>query len=1197
MNKLTLLSVIVMGLFTTACNNDKSKRPPSATDDSVTTQPVSPPVENTAPDTPSTPDGSDPDDREPPIVVVPPQDTSPEDPVPETPEAMLFLVTTQAGSGGLITPSSIEVEKGQQGRFSIHPGLGYQIGSVSGCGGAFTTEHSAATFVTAPVTSACTITATFNPIPVEKLAIESESSRGGQLRPATMSIPKGGDAVFTVVADEGYVLDEISGCDGALHGFTYRINNLQSSCLIDAKFISNVANAVRNQDASLASESELIAAAQEVLVGAEAKRKALLSSLYDGIDTINWTPSHDAVRFNIDLPDQALVVLPSNVNGSGAPFVRGLIVAGEDSKQRYVAMASSTFSVSRNPQIDLLTQRLLAWLRGEQRNSKMHVVTAQLPSQDSYWFPYNERIRVWFDEFYKDRYTMNRAGECDYANLLMCITQEKPDLVILGSLDKNSIGYDGIRTAIEKMRSEGIPLLLVNHLRSVPPMLQPLHDHLGLNAGNNYWDKAEAKNLLVNDLVAEQPQHRDLTLLFDNLKHENFDTEWLSGCTVNYLNCNADEFSAQFKAGADILSRTLTVMDQKGIHPFVKRELSLLSIAVLLADKYRAGIDYPIEWHERAAWQKALFADWVISYAWPKNNAQSDLGQYVTDRANVFKGSNSHYQYPEKIVRERKIISVPSSGNWTTTGWYALPGQMVTMTRHDESSANVEIKLNYHRSNTNRVFQNKVYRSPLALQSQRLKLAKSSSVQFSTPYGGPIYIHISNSDPTALSVDLTVSGAVKHPTIMDFSDEAQIQNFEELLATTEIPHVDLRTDGAEQHLRRDRFTKAIGTNIKDVKALLTSIVEDHINNLYTLAGYKIVGKTLNESLPPSVLAICQHFFNDDCVDEALHTRRSIQHANYDQDADCGGWCSGNPWDSSTPISPTGWGDNHEVGHNLQNRYLNVNYVEPENRNNWAQYSSRASENSNNIFPYYVLWKTHHIRDGNTSTIKDSHMNHKDLFYVFMSDAANLTDSSGKRVVYNRLCRVMDSGEDRYTVPWKRNDYAIHNGYRMSFYIQMALKAHRLEFASGDSLDNGFNIFTLLYQHARIFDKYSKDEVLWSANKERLGFELFDYTSNVLYGGKTIRDIPGNDFMLISLSKLTQYDWRSHFDMLGLRYSDLAVQQTLRHIKKGDMPMGMYVLDTELPPYNMSHGLDFLPLSLGNSSTLWRGLDSPTQCSN
>lgn len=44
------------------------------------------------------------------------------------------------------------------------------------------------------------------------------------------------------------------------------------------------------------------------------------------------------------------------------------------------------------------------------------------------------------------------------------------------------------------------------------------------------------------------------------------------------------------------------------------------------------------------------------------------------------------------------------------------------------------------------------------------------------------------------------------------------------------------------------------------------------------------------------------------------------------------------------------------------------------------------------------------------------MNHKDLFYVFMSDAAQVRDRSSNRVVLGANCQVLDTGESRYEAP-------------------------------------------------------------------------------------------------------------------------------------------------------------------------------------
>lgn len=167
---------------------------------------------------------------------------------------------------------------------------------------------------------------------------------------------------------------------------------------------------------------------------------------------------------------------------------------------------------------------------------------------------------------------------------------------------------------------------------------------------------------------------------------------------------------------------------------------------------------------------------------------------------------------------------------------------------------------------------------------------------------------------------------------------------------------------------------------------------------------------------------------------------------------------------------------------------------------------------------------------------------------------------------------------------------------MAFYIQMALRAHGMRLADGTRLSNGFNIFTLLYQHSRIFGAVADNESDWNANRDRLGFGLFPFQGHGVYGGKQVRDIPGNDFMLVALGRLTGLDWRSHFDLLGLRYSTLAAAQVQANQPSGVLPMGMYVLEDDLPPANMSEGLTFLPLSSTDGSTLWpRGQGSPASC--
>ncbi|MCV5497522.1 hypothetical protein OFN10_28825, partial [Escherichia coli] len=89
------------------------------------------------------------------------------------------------------------------------------------------------------------------------------------------------------------------------------------------------------------------------------------------------------------------------------------------------------------------------------------------------------------------------------------------------------------------------------------------------------------------------------------------------------------------------------------ISPFARDGVTLLPATLLLADKYRAAIDYPIAWDEHQSWQQAMFADWLVSYARTRTPAQPDLGEYVTDRNKVVKGQAAHYAYPATLTDSR----------------------------------------------------------------------------------------------------------------------------------------------------------------------------------------------------------------------------------------------------------------------------------------------------------------------------------------------------------------------------------------------------------------------------------------------------------------------------------------------------------------------------------------------------------------
>ncbi|CAM5217520.1 Lcl domain-containing protein [Alishewanella longhuensis] len=69
----------------------------------------------------------------------------------------IYVVSTQVNNGGTITPSSLEVQAGQTATFTLSLNTGYELAQIDGCSGTLTGNQ----FITAPITNACQITASF----------------------------------------------------------------------------------------------------------------------------------------------------------------------------------------------------------------------------------------------------------------------------------------------------------------------------------------------------------------------------------------------------------------------------------------------------------------------------------------------------------------------------------------------------------------------------------------------------------------------------------------------------------------------------------------------------------------------------------------------------------------------------------------------------------------------------------------------------------------------------------------------------------------------------------------------------------------------------------------------------------------------------------------------------------------------------
>lgn len=645
----------------------------------------------------------------------------------------------------------------------------------------------------------------------------------------------------------------------------------------------------------------------------------------------------------------------------------------------------------------------------------------------------------------------------------------------------------------------------------------------------------------------------------------------------------------------------------------------MLKLLVLLGDKYRSSaadvgttsLSYPFAATAYDRFAGAAFADSTVLYRRSNALAQDDLGSLYCPREHVRSGQcmSRGYDYRSWRAAVPRFSNVefsepsPDADGWTSTGLFALPGEAVQVRRTDSNTqVTLSVHFFFHRVGTTKGFVTSgtsTYDRPQFARSPAVLIpADGLPVTLMAPYGGPIYVYFGGVSSVASqsprpTLSLVFDNVARHPSILDTSNDTEVEEFVRTIATNPIPFVDLKSEGFEAHARKDKVLGSLTTKYGLVDYTqpngMALILEDYryhfVETVYTLAGFKVPGKSLTESLPAAVQATCRNL-NWACFDEVLHRRATIQHSNYDQDANCGSGCSGNPWDAAWNLTPLGWGEAHELGHNLQMGTLNIAWVDTtsgKDKNKWGDYANRATENSNNIFPYYVIWNYNRVVRESEVAIDDGHMNHKHVFAIVQSAIGGATKVIGgetREVTFNYDCSVWESfpvgtpaAKKAFDTIYHDGGYAVDNSPRMSFYLQLPLVLQGQTLAGNVTVTNGFDIFTLLYQHARLLSKYGASDAEWLANRATLGFGHLNRTGHPTYGSRDIRSIPGNDFLLMSLSFLSRLDFRPYFDVRGVLYSDLASDQVQVHVDSGlvtdQVTTDFFVVEEDIPPRSLA----------------------------
>jgi subtilase family serine protease len=152
-----------------------------------------------------------------------------------------YTVTSSVSAGsGAITPASARIPSGSPAAFTIYPGTGYYLVTLTDNGANVTSSVVGGTYTIASVLAPHTVVATFA---IDTYPITAVGSGNGSITDSIGSVSYGGSVTFTITPAVGYALSgltdngvAVSPTQGPSGTFTYTITDVTTNHTVDATF-------------------------------------------------------------------------------------------------------------------------------------------------------------------------------------------------------------------------------------------------------------------------------------------------------------------------------------------------------------------------------------------------------------------------------------------------------------------------------------------------------------------------------------------------------------------------------------------------------------------------------------------------------------------------------------------------------------------------------------------------------------------------------------------------------------------------------------------------------------------------------------------------------------------------------------------------------------------------------------------------
>lgn len=744
-------------------------------------------------------------------------------------------------------------------------------------------------------------------------------------------------------------------------------------------------------------------------------KKADGSSLTD----ITWDLTHGTRRFVVPSGRNIELLRTSSQTTAGQASNGNVVaIAGQRSRDkggsRYVAFASNPVHQPPEAYSDFnqFLKSTFSWLIQSSDLSAGGLNIEVLYAGQSIHVGDTQTIRTWLDREYGPRLI---HSACNNDQLTRCSSKAPSVLVISDHIQSENI--NNVIAQVENAFNANIPVLYFATEESQNEFADKLTALMNIShLANNQTRGERVENF---NPITELGEHQGLEAIMRPLllhfRDRDYEIDW-AGCvgTDCYKN---QQFRDEFYIAANAMRASIKRLHDQKVQLFNSNEHRLEKLSVLLADRLRQDIRYPMDIHQtdQNDFLLAYFADHVHYLLNDSTPAQPDLGNY----------SRSDFSH---IVPTDVIIQLRSKRHFRAAGVYALPGQIFSVTRTDNSEVNTRISISSVNHSSTKVFDPKGYIRPKFIASHKVTIKPGETIQITSAYGGPVQVSFDANDQP---VHLEFQNIGLHPYWKGSDDNVE---FAARLDAAEYDWAELSTAGFEVHSKADLMLHSINefADGDPVKFAKDTLRNEH-NLAHALAGFQ--GPDID------VIDEVHDFANE--RDWAIHNIDIVKHMNADM-ATCGSGCSGNPYDAFWAFNPVGHGDLHEVGHGLQGRMRFVGW---------------ESHSMTNLYSYYAKSEWNKTEPTKTQC---QNLNFGKAFDVLQASANAADPASYMQANY-----------------WQGS--AWHD--QVVMFIQMLMSAQH-----AGAVENGWHIRARLHIMEREWHNAKRTDDTWEAKKNSLGMQ-------------------------------------------------------------------------------------------------------------